>query len=218
MSILKFERNTTGRDFVVGDIHGCYGLLMIELRRIGFDKATDRLFSVGDLVDRGPDSFKCLSLPFEPWFFAVRGNHEEMMLSALAGDSKMLDVWLLNGGTWVYEETPFEVQDIALAALKKMPYAIEVEVGSKRIGIVHAEVTNNDWSAFERGDFCSEAATWARKRISTSDAAQINGIDLIVSGHTITDKPRQLGNQLYIDTGAFRTQRLTILELGEVAA
>src|SRR3546814_1255791 len=52
--------NDIGRDFIVGDLHGCLDLLQAELTRIEFDRSKDRLFSVGDLVDRGPDSMGCL--------------------------------------------------------------------------------------------------------------------------------------------------------------
>ena len=54
--IKRFELNNKGRDYVVGDIHGCFSLLSKELYEIGFDEKTDRLFSVGDLVDRGTES------------------------------------------------------------------------------------------------------------------------------------------------------------------
>lgn len=50
-----------GRLFVVGDIHGCYDLLMQQLERVQFNFEKDLLIAVGDLVDSGPDSLKCLS-------------------------------------------------------------------------------------------------------------------------------------------------------------
>lgn len=61
--LVRFSKNNTGQDYVVGDIHGCYELLMTRLDAMKFDRKHDRLFSVGDLVDRGRDSFKCLKLP-----------------------------------------------------------------------------------------------------------------------------------------------------------
>ena len=45
--------NRTGRDFVVGDVHGCFRTLEQALGQVGFDRERDRLFSVGDLVNRG---------------------------------------------------------------------------------------------------------------------------------------------------------------------
>jgi len=52
----RFACNAVGRDFAVGDIHGCFSHLRRSLEAIGFDASVDRLFSVGDLIDRGPES------------------------------------------------------------------------------------------------------------------------------------------------------------------
>ena len=60
-----YEANLEGRDFVVGDIHGEYDQFMKELEKVNFDKNIDRVFSVGDLVDRGKDSYWCLLLQDE---------------------------------------------------------------------------------------------------------------------------------------------------------
>lgn len=46
--------------WVVSDIHGCYQWLMDELKRRHFNPYDDLLISVGDIIDRGPDSLKCL--------------------------------------------------------------------------------------------------------------------------------------------------------------
>jgi serine/threonine protein phosphatase 1 len=57
--IKKLPANTQGTDYVVGDLHGCFKLLERLLADVQFDKANDRLFSVGDLADRGPDCVLC---------------------------------------------------------------------------------------------------------------------------------------------------------------
>ncbi|EHV10027.1 phosphatase 1 [Escherichia coli DEC4E] len=51
-----------------------------KLETIGFDTKKDLLISVGDLVDRGTENVECLELITFPWFRAVRGNHEQMMI------------------------------------------------------------------------------------------------------------------------------------------
>jgi len=71
-----FERNTQGRDFAVGDIHGHFTRLQAALEAVDFAPEVDRLFSVGDVVDRGPESERVLDWLAQPWFFAVQGNHE----------------------------------------------------------------------------------------------------------------------------------------------
>ena len=76
VQLQRFERNRIGRDFAVGDIHGCFTALQIALDAIGFSPETDRLFCAGDLVDRGPGSHLVVDWLDKPWFFSTRGNHE----------------------------------------------------------------------------------------------------------------------------------------------
>jgi hypothetical protein len=93
------EPNTTGRDFVFGDLHGSLTAFINLLYNLNFDPAVDRAISVGDLCDRGPDSLGCLSLLKEPWFHAALSNHEFMMLEAFNGGHSG-DYWIPNGGGW----------------------------------------------------------------------------------------------------------------------
>ena len=51
--VKRFAANTAGRDFAVGDIHGHFTRLQSALDKAGFEPSVDRLFSVGDLIDRG---------------------------------------------------------------------------------------------------------------------------------------------------------------------
>jgi serine/threonine protein phosphatase 1 len=75
-----FDKNQKGKDYVVGDIHGMFKDLHQLLIDINFNFENDRLFSVGDLCDRGTDSIDILNWIDYPWFFPVLGNHEEVMI------------------------------------------------------------------------------------------------------------------------------------------
>lgn len=71
--------------WVVGDIHGCareFGDLLDEIR---FDPAKDELWSVGDLVNTGPDSLEVLRLWKDVGGRAVLGNHDIYALLAHSG-------------------------------------------------------------------------------------------------------------------------------------
>jgi serine/threonine protein phosphatase 1 len=111
--IHRHSANLNGRDFVVGDLHGCLFHLERLLENARFDPAIDRVFSVGDLADRGPDSPGCLLLLNEPWFYPVLGNHDLCLLQFLRGleagkksseAEEALDILLYNGGDWILDE------------------------------------------------------------------------------------------------------------------
>ena len=140
--VLQLPPNEVGRDFIIGDLHGCYGLLLAEMDKNKFDKTKDRLFSVGDLTDRGPDSVKCMQLVYEPWFFAVQGNHERMMFSALLGVRSCMHSpqdFYYNGGDWAkYTDEGIDfLKVVANDMMEKMPVAIEV-TGENGFKLTHA--------------------------------------------------------------------------------
>ena len=55
--------------YVVGDIQGCFEPFQCLLERVKFNPDKDRLWSVGDLVNRGPQNLETLR-----WFYAHRDN------------------------------------------------------------------------------------------------------------------------------------------------
>lgn len=218
IQLRTFDRNRRGRDFAIGDLHGCYQQLVDRLAEVQFDPGCDRLFSVGDLIDRGPDSLRCLQLVFEPWFFAVQGNHEQMMLAAFNHASPgALPLWCINGGHWILEQDWAQVESCARAALERMPRAMEIELAADvHLGLVHAEVPGGDWHSLHRPLSEQQLAQlwWARERLARRDSSPIAHIDLVLVGHSIVATPTRLGNTLFIDTGAFTPQgRLTLLPL-----
>lgn len=143
--VKELPANTAGRDFVIGDLHGAFSCLERALEGVKFDPAVDRLISVGDLVDRGPENEKCLRLLLEPWFFAVKGNHEQMMADYYA-DRPLGQWWLRNGGGWGLqhrlENTDYskEVRQLARAS-EDLPILLTVNrPDGKKFHVLHAEL------------------------------------------------------------------------------
>lgn len=214
--MIRHQANTRGRDFFIGDLHGQYPLLERALQNVDFKRDRDRLFAVGDLIDRGAASHRCLALVNEPWFFSVMGNHEQLAKAALCdGSAGAWGLWLLNGGCWVLRHGRGDARRRLEAALPHLPYAREIEVEGRRVGLVHAEPPA-DWAQIEQAD--TERLLWGRDRIARCDTTPVTGIDMVVVGHTIVEAPLTLGNVHYIDTGAFHSGQLTLVEAGELVA
>lgn len=72
--------NDPNRTFVVGDIHGEYDMLQSALQSIAFNPNNgDQLFSLGDLIDRGPKNTDVLHTFTLPGYHAIRGNHDAFL-------------------------------------------------------------------------------------------------------------------------------------------
>ena len=70
--------------YCISDIHGCYDEFTELLRKIDFS-SDDTLYVLGDAIDRGPESIKCLRyIMGASNIHLLMGNHEQMMFDALA--------------------------------------------------------------------------------------------------------------------------------------
>lgn len=200
-----FTKNENGRDFVIGDIHGMYSLLLSALENVNFDRSTDRLFSVGDVIDRGVESGICLDLFYEPWFHAVMGNHEEMMFDAVVGNQNASDWVIYNGGHWVIDYDQDVLEGVCQDLSKRLPYIITVDTDEGITGIVHAEVPNNGINSINdplsHGDMMY--LTWARSKLKSGDTSPVKDVDTLYVGHSyVPIEGTKLGNVVYTDHGS----------------
>ncbi|NNM65028.1 MAG: hypothetical protein HKL99_10520 [Burkholderiales bacterium] len=210
--IQRFPINAAGRDFVLGDIHGAFDLVAQGLRRVQFDPALDRLFCVGDLVDRGPESHRALAFLGLPWVHSARGNHEDNLLQVYAEgdpDPKVL-AWFAQRfhAQWWLDLAPAD-RSRFLKAFARMPIAIEVETPRGLVGIVHADVpAGMDWPTFRSHLKAGDAETMGvalegRNRIKAENHDGVPGIGRVFVGHTPQwGGARRLGNVYAIDSGA----------------
>jgi len=76
--------------YVIGDVHGCYSSLKELVKKIDFNPKKDTLWFVGDIINRGPESLKCLKYVKKLGKSAkmVLGNHELHLLASYAGVKK----------------------------------------------------------------------------------------------------------------------------------
>jgi serine/threonine protein phosphatase 1 len=224
-TVTRYPLNERGRDFVVGDIHGMFSYLEVLLKEAGFREDTDRIFSVGDLVDRGPESDLAVQWLKKPWFHACRGNHEQFALDSV--DPEQMDIWTTyNGGEWWLDLDPVQQQNFR-DVFNSLPMVMEVQTGTGTVGVVHADVPPLlTWEQFvellESGHHDAIFyALWSRTRIQqhcTTSPVEGN-VERIYCGHTPTRRTTLVNNVYYIDTGAvyryegYRDASLTLVEI-----
>lgn len=211
---VTLAENTLGRDFIVSDLHGYRECLDQTLKEIDFSYRFDRLISVGDLIDRGPNSVGCLELLSEPWFWAVRGNHEQMLIEAIIGDDQRIwRQYLLNGGDWILKFRTGEIIEWCQSILA-LPYTYTLPVQRHKVGICHAEYQALNWSdRLTANDEFLIQLLWGRTRIAGQNKVLVRGIDYVFSGHTVVPKVQVLGNSVFIDRGVYLNNSLTVLDL-----
>lgn len=205
-----YPKNRKGRDFVVGDIHGMFNCLESLLDRVSFNPEADRVFSVGDLIDRGHQSDRVLEFLDQPWFSSIMGNHESMLLDAKMSENNLRNWVQYNGGSW-WEALSIETQDIIHQKISQLPYLFEIETEIGNVGVAHADVPcSTPWPDIVKEISSDEElmhyVLWSRVRHKNMRVMEsthpVDGVELVVMGHTPHRVPLHHENIFYIDTGA----------------
>ena len=189
--------------FAVGDIHGCHeklARLLAHCERHGGGKAS-RIVFVGDYVDRGPHSRDVVAHLIDAQrkapdrFVCLRGNHEDMLMSAARrGDSLN---WLINGGGETLAS--YGVDDVSQLPATHLAWfeSLLLNFDDGRRFFVHAGIVPG--VPLDRQP--EEAMLWIREKFLVDPR---NHGRFIVHGHTplVDGKPELKPNRLNLDTGA----------------
>ena len=217
------------RAYVVGDVHGRLDLLERMIAMVEQDVAErparkSTLIFVGDLIDRGPHSAQVIERlrtyrhrSIETAF--ILGNHEEVLLRILEGETGLLDKWRSFGGKECIESYGADDSQFSRleerAALSRVREIVPQEHADFLMGfgdscrfgdylVVHAGIRPGvEFEAQSQQDL-----RWIRSPFL--DHAGDHGF-VVVHGHTIVPEVVDAGNRIAIDTGAYRSGRLTAL-------
>lgn len=131
--------------YVLSDVHGHLKALDGALSKAspGDD---DRVFVLGDMVDRGPDPLGVMRLLRGlPNTTVLAGNHEQLMLSCVANpdDRAAWDLWMRNGGTST-AQGPMglvpEAYEHTVSWVRGLPLFDVVSAGDRLWVLVHAGI------------------------------------------------------------------------------
>ena len=198
------------RQFAISDIHGCAKTFQALLEQIKL-QPEDELYLLGDFINRGPDSkgvidhiWKLQEAGFQ--LFCLRGNHEQMLLSAIAHPSPYdppFPEFMRSFGIKKEEELPQAYVDWLLA----LPYYYEIG----KFIFVHAGLSFDGMLPLEDLD----PMLWTRDWYAELDRKWL-GQRMIIHGHTPTHRTEILFQSkalaelpiLCIDAGCSHIHRL----------
>jgi len=219
------------RAYAVGDIHGRVDLLEHLLAKIHADlqhrpAPKTLLIFVGDLVDRGPSSAQVIERlrcyrrdRVRPVF--LLGNHEEVLLRIISGDSSVVDSWLKFGGLQCLQS-----YGVTLASIRGRSAEQVVEIVRAAVPPEHVEFLECFADSCRFGDYLFvHAGIRPGVEVDQQSQADLRWIRdpflfdesdhgfVVVHGHTITDEVDERPNRIGIDTGAYRSGVLTALAI-----
>jgi serine/threonine protein phosphatase 1 len=215
------------RVYAIGDVHGCLDRLAAMHALIAEDLAArpagqPTIVHLGDYVDRGTDSAGVVARLADGPPVAgatvvnLMGNHEHMMLAALAtGEDEAVDLWLANGGSDTLQSwhVPLSAQPRDWASYLPIPHLVflrDLALRHQAGGylFVHAGIRPGvPLDQQNRHDLI-----WIREPfLSSKDDYGVT----VVHGHTPRQEPTVRPNRIGIDTGAVMGGVLTCAVLEE---
>ena len=142
------------RYFTCGDLHGQLGLWK-QIKE--YLNPEDKLYFLGDAIDRGPHGYQIMKEILErPNTVYIKGNHEDMMYNALYellydqcwtgnkyqwfrnGGTSNKYQWFRNGGSATYEEIKdLDIKEL-LSTIAALPTKYTLEINGRTIYLTHA--------------------------------------------------------------------------------
>lgn len=219
------------RVYAIGDIHGRDDLFAALLERIAADNAArgaaqTTIILLGDLVDRGPASAQVVARAMALRDSDVRvrwliGNHEEVFLKALGRDPALVRYFVRIGGAPTIHSYGIAGEAYDAMSFEELAEALPAHVPSDHIAFLAAgedSIAIGDYLFVHAGirpGVAVDAQTpgdmrWIREDFLSDDA---DHGPMIVHGHTIFDDVDERHNRIGIDTGAYKSGKLTALAL-----
>jgi serine/threonine protein phosphatase 1 len=210
--------------YAIGDVHGCYDLLLDLERMIVADsdayEGEKSIVMLGDYVDRGPSPALVLghlsaSPPVGFDRICLQGNHEKALLDFLGGHLS-LSRWLDMGATttlasYGIDATVLNPANARAKTLSAMPSEHLNFVGKLPLAVetpdyvfVHAGMREGVPLSSQRQNDILYGVKGAEYHTETR---------LVVHGHAARVAPAIVGRDVSVDTGAYGTGRLTAVRL-----
>ena len=206
---------------VVGDVHGRADLLVELIEEIENVAPNATRVFVGDYIDRGPDSLAVLDILLEQEAaggICLKGNHEEMCLEFLSQDDPQGYRWLRHGGLETLASFDIHIgRDADFHEIANAKRMFSEKLGgptrdwlkerplywkSGNIWVCHAGPSPAEPIPVQD----EKHFLWGHNRFLRD--VRTDG-QWVVHGHWVVDKPQAFDGRINVDTGAWRSGKLT---------
>lgn len=219
------------RIYAIGDVHGRLDLLeqLVDLiARDDADRHTAKtsIVLLGDLINKGPDTRGVLEFVAN-WprahidLLVLKGNHEHVLLGALAGNRDMSRAFHDMGGRETVLSYGVAISDYASWTIDELPQHLD-----RIIPAQHLTLLTNAPLAWTCGDYRFAHAGWQDgldlpaqsefdllwRRTAFKPATPASRA-VLVHGHANMDKPVNKRHSICVDTTAHASNRLTAVAL-----
>lgn len=195
-------------ELVIGDVHGCYNELMRLLEVVSFDERKDKLFFVGDYIDRGRNMKEALSFikrgHDEGWAIPVLGNHEDMWINAVKDESA------LEEHAYLYPETMYQLTQSLLFEYVEWFKTLPLSVQTEKFIITHAGME----SSKHLREHHREELLWTRDTSVIPSEFRDNKI--VIHGHTPLQQVLLRKDRCNLDTGCVFGNMLSAMILDDI--
>ncbi len=188
--------------YAIGDVHGMYDMMMLALEQIS-KREPGRIIFLGDLMDRGPNSYDCVrhvkAMCDSGVAECVAGNHENMMY---ANDAY---IWNMNGARETlksYREVSPDIYDEHVEWMRRLPSCIDTGKHFFVHGGINPKLPPDKqdhydmiWARFWQDDIKPKKGWHGRH---------------VVYGHTPYKTPKLMIHSTGLDTGAVYGNALSV--------
>lgn len=200
--------------YIISDVHGCFKSLLSLIDQFQ-NKQNSKIVFVGDLVDRGKNSYEVVEFVIKNNYDCVKGNHEELFLdyAPIDGENDDANYWFYNCGGYETWKSYENIEDLKkhYSYFEKLPLYIEykdfVNKNGRYLVVSHSSVGKawefrNSKNSIDREIFEAQVL-WSRNK--EFDNKEIFN----VFGHTIYDNPKITSYNMGIDLGCFNKKGLS---------
>lgn len=215
--------------YAIGDIHGCLKEMDSLMSKIEAEDINATIVFLGDYIDRGTQSAQILTRLYDlqtttpDRMICIMGNHERMMLEFIDDPLGRGARWLVNGGIQTLQSFGIkpgkakpdaeEAMDLADQLEEAMPKGMQswlrdlpTQWSSGNVHCVHAAMDPTAAPDNQK----ERHLLWGHREFMTTPRE--DG-ECVVFGHVIVPKPDVRDGRIAIDTGAYKSGKLTAVHI-----